>query len=396
MRRIATILSALAVIIVATLAFYAAEHQLSSALLHASIRPEMRAALERSMADQKRLRALDPQREAEYKANYEEARRLAARLDVLRIGRANLLRRYELILAAVFFTLLVLAGMVSWLRHLKRERRLIAIKGGLDALSRGETDVRLGDATRDVVGRIARMIEQTAAVVSRQHRRIESLQHLSAWQEAARRHAHEIRTPVTAARLEVERLASMIPDSTAVQQAKASALEELDRLGRYTSEFSSFARLSMPARRVDSVADAIREFCRAFEGAWPNLKLEVEGDALAMAAIDRDLLRQVCVNLCENTSLAVDASGQVRFTILRDGARIVVDVSDNGGGIDPAVRPRLFQPYATTRKIGEGMGLGLAISRKIMLDHDGDLELLRSSAAGTTFRMTLPAGEEPS
>ena len=68
----------------------------------------------------------------------------------------------------------------------------------------------------------------------------------------------------------------------------------------------------------------------------------------------------------------------------------VLDVADDGPGVDEAVRGRLFEPYTTSRGIGEGMGLGLAISKKILLDHGGDLELVASSAAGTTFRLTLP------
>ncbi len=54
------------------------------------------------------------------------------------------------------------------------------------------------------------------------------------------------------------------------------------------------------------------------------------------------------------------------------------------------MRDRLFEPYTTTRGLGEGMGLGLAISLKILLDHGGDLELLDSSAKGTTFALSLP------
>ena len=60
-----------------------------------------------------------------------------------------------------------------------------------------------------------------------------------------------------------------------------------------------------------------------------------------------------------------------------------------GPGVSEAIRSRVFEPYSTTRTIGEGMGLGLAISKKILLDHDGDLELMEV-AQGATFRMTLP------
>ncbi len=69
---------------------------------------------------------------------------------------------------------------------------------------------------------------------------------------------------------------------------------------------------------------------------------------------------------------------------------IQIDVKDDGPGVDESIRSRLFEPYVTTRSVGEGMGLGLAISKKILLDHGGDLELLDSSGNGAAFRLTLP------
>jgi len=71
----------------------------------------------------------------------------------------------------------------------------------------------------------------------------------------------------------------------------------------------------------------------------------------------------------------------------------VIRVADDGPGIEEEVRSRLFEPYTTTRSIGDGMGLGLAISKKIMLDHGGDLELEDSSPEGTAFRVSLPIAE---
>ena len=101
-------------------------------------------------------------------------------------------------------------------------------------------------------------------------------------------------------------------------------------------------------------------------------------------------LRQVLVNLCTNSSRAVNGTGTVSLTVSRDRTVGSIDVTDNGSGIPQSIGARVFDPYITTRKIGEGMGLGLAISRKIMLDHGGDLALVSSSRQGTTFRVTIP------
>jgi signal transduction histidine kinase len=107
------------------------------------------------------------------------------------------------------------------------------------------------------------------------------------------------------------------------------------------------------------------------------------------AALDRELFRQVLVNLCNNSSLA--GATRVTFRIGEQREWLHLDVADDGPGVDPSIRPRLFQPYTTTRAVGEGMGLGLAICRKIMLDHDGDLELV--DAPGAAFRITLPKAQ---
>ena len=121
----------------------------------------------------------------------------------------------------------------------------------------------------------------------------------------------------------------------------------------------------------------------AFASAWPTLALRFTRGANVVVMADRDQLRQVLANLCTNSANAGAAS--VSFAV--NGP--AVDVTDDGSGIPESIRPRIFDPYITTRRVGEGMGLGLAISRKILLDHGGDLALVETTERGTTFRLTL-------
>jgi C4-dicarboxylate-specific signal transduction histidine kinase len=101
------------------------------------------------------------------------------------------------------------------------------------------------------------------------------------------------------------------------------------------------------------------------------------------------MLRQVLVNLCSNSAMAIDGEGSVTFAVARRGGRVTLDVIDSGGGIPDTLRASVFDPYVTTRRTGEGMGLGLSISRKIMIDHGGDLQLAATSTSGTAFRLIL-------
>ncbi len=216
-----------------------------------------------------------------------------------------------------------------------------------------------------------------------------------------------MRTPLTAARLELSRLQQLLPTEPAgpadtqeeVRQAALSVGEELERLGRFTQQFTSFARLSLPRPEVHDLGPVVEEFVTTFAAAWPNLTLRYEPPGKSLpAALDRDMLRQVLVNLCDNSALALRLTGEEPGIVtLKPGeaeAGVVLDVSDNGPGIPPDIRSRVFEPYVTTRPVGEGMGLGLAISKKILLDHGGDLEVLASSPAGTTFRLTVPRKRE--
>lgn len=365
------------------------ERQLSSAWFRMGLQPEVISALEGSQEDRKRLARLDPQGEAEYRRRFEEDQALLNRLRILEHNRKEILRRYEMILLAVVGGVLAIAGGAHLVRQGRRERRIEKLREAWVQLSTGQENVDIGDRGKDTIGRIAAMIEETSRVMARDRRRLAALQNLSMWQETARRHAHEMKTPLTAARLELTRLRELVNGES--RQAVESLGEELDRLGRFTREFTSFARLPKPRLEVHDLGAVVSEFASAFDLAWPSLALRVSAPERLLAAVDRELLRQTLVNLCDNSAHA--QARTVSFQVGRNGSGVYVEVADDGPGIAEEIRGRVFEPYVTTRKVGEGMGLGLAISKKILLDHGGDLELVETSTAGTRFRITLQQGE---
>ncbi len=357
---------------------------------------EILPALEGSLEDQKRLAELDPARETGYRARFEELGTTVGRLRILEHNRERLERRYELLLLALLAASVALATVYLAVRHSRYRPRLARMQAAVSQLAGGQGPVMIGDRGRDPVGRIARMIEVASVDIARDRRRLRALRNLSRWQEAAKRHAHEMRTPLGGARLTLDRLRAVAERCEPGRgQEIATGIEnldfELERLGGFTEQFASFARLRPPELRRENLGDLVERFVSTYEGAWPNLRLEVGGDRDLVAVVDRDMIRQVLANLCDNSSKALgEARGVVRFALERRGSEARVLVSDDGPGIPPAVRERLFDPYTTTRKVGEGMGLGLAISLKILLDHGGDLELTAASARGTTFALSLP------
>lgn len=343
MTRARSLVAVLLTVATATALFWFFLHQISSVWLDVALRPEVRAALEQSLEDQKSLRKLDPERRALYRKRFDETQKLLNRIEVIRMNREAMLHRFELALIAIFALAAASAALVLWLRY-----------------------------------RAARARE-----------RREYLERVNALQETARRHAHEIKGPLTAARLELERYADLVRAGATHEErlrAEESVSEELDRLARYTREFSTFAGIGKPALRRESLGQMVEEFCKTFANAWPGVELR-DGGSDAFVCADRDMLRQVLVNLCSNSAGA--GAKSISFAIAKLGARAQLDVRDDGGGVPEPLRARIFDPYVTTRKIGEGMGLGLSISRKVMIDHGGDLQLAATSTTGTTMRVVF-------
>ncbi|HEV7766741.1 MAG TPA: HAMP domain-containing sensor histidine kinase [Thermoanaerobaculia bacterium] len=341
MTRTRSLLTVVITIAAATLLFWIVLHEFSSVWLDMALRPDVRRALEQSMEDQKALRSHDPVHRAEYRKRFDETQKLMNRIEVLRMNRAAMLRRFEFALLIIFALVTAAAVVMSWMRYRRAQ----------------------------------------------EHERSDYLERVTSLQETARRHAHEIKGPLTAARLELERYADLVRAGASdeeIARMQESVSEELERLARYTREFSSFAGIGKPVLRRESLGEMLEEFCTTFANAWPETQLQ-DGGGDAVVCVDRDMFRQVLVNLCSNSARA--GAGSVRFLIVRNGPHVTLEVRDNGSGIAESLRARVFDPYVTTRRIGEGMGLGLSISRKVMLDHGGDLVLASTSASGTTFRV---------
>ncbi len=358
---------------------------------------EVRGALERSLADQRELAHLVPGTAGQRRRRFEETQALLGRMRILALSRESLSQRHAGLLLGGALAVAVAAGGLHVLRQSRRNQRLAELQQALRELADGHP-VRVQDRRRDVIGRVARMVEEVSVVHTRDRRRLASLEDLSRWQEAARRHAHEMRTPLAAAELDLARLRETTEaiEDGALREGIGSRTSDLEgdlrRLREFASAFAAFGRLPRPRLVERDLAGLVREFAERFSHAWPELRIDVAGNPAACPAwVDADLIREVLANLCENSAAALRDSGRggtVSFVVAQAGERKTIDVVDDGPGIPAEVRPRLFQPYATFRR--GGMGLGLAIARKILLDHGGELELLPSEQ-GAAFRLCLPA-----
>ena len=125
-----------------------------------------------------------------------------------------------------------------------------------------------------------------------------------------------------------------------------------------------------------------------------EITVELELDpALPTIEGNAGALNQVFLNLLKNAAEALDGRrGTISVCARREGAAILVEVRDDGPGIDPEHLPALFEPFYSTKGAGRGTGLGLSMSRRIIIEHGGSIDVSSSPGEGATFRIRLPIG----
>jgi two-component system nitrogen regulation sensor histidine kinase NtrY len=227
--------------------------------------------------------------------------------------------------------------------------------------------------------------------------RLEYLQKVSAWQEVARRLAHEIKNPLTPIQLAVQELASQYRGGDAGYERLLGTVqeilkEEIGSIRRLVDDFSAFAKLPKVEPAPVDLGQIVEDFVRA-HAEWQAFVHFERPPAVVGALGDRMLIRRVLHNLVENAVLAAQGAArapEVRVAVADDAGVAVITVDDNGPGIPADRRERVFDPYVTTRE--HGTGLGLAIVRKIVLDHGGDVRVAdqASPLGGARFVVTLP------
>ena len=203
--------------------------------------------------------------------------------------------------------------------------------------------------------------------------------------------AHEIRNPLGTIRGATELVRARCAEKLSIPDGEALSdiLGEVERLRRLTDDFLDLAGTRPFAPIPVDAAEVALDAGRALMLAHLEVSVDVSLPNLRVAA-DPGRLRQVFANLFANAAQV--GATHIHVVGRTMGSAAEIDIRDDGPGIEPALRDRLFDPFATGRK--DGTGLGLAICRKIVEAHGGALDVLPREGPGTTFRMRLPLSGE--
>jgi signal transduction histidine kinase len=299
------------------------------------------------------------------------------------------------LLAVIALIGVVLIGLLVARRTARDLDQLVA---GSLAAARGDLDHRVPVRSEDEVGAVAAAFNFMMEDLRVAKERLVIAERIAAWQEIARRLAHEIKNPLTPIQMAMDTLRKTWKKKhpsfdEILEESTATVMEEADRLKHIVSEFSAFARMPKPEFGRLDLNELVRSALALYQGGAAPVEMRLF-EQLPQIDADKNQLNQVVLNLVEN---ARDAIGQrtggriiVSTRLGEAGDRAVLIVEDNGPGVPGDLKDKVFAPYFTTKHAKGGTGLGLAIVHRIVSDHGGRINVADAAGGGARFAIELP------
>ncbi len=233
-------------------------------------------------------------------------------------------------------------------------------------------------------------LRRSYAQLARAQQQVVQGERLAALGELSAIVAHEVRNPLGVIFNSLGSLRRLVRPAGDARMLFDIVEEEADRLNRIVGDLLDFARPSTPELRPELLGRVVEDAVGAAVAQQAGrIELVRELDpALPPVAMDARLVRQAVLNVAVNAVQAMPRGGRITVRARREGDGAVVEIEDTGAGIPDEVRERIFEPFFTTK--ASGTGLGLAVVRRIVEGHGGEVRVRSVAGAGTTFTLIFP------
>ncbi len=314
---------------------------------------------------------------------------------------------YVWVFGVMAFLVIVVAFLIGAVVSRRVTRRVTVLAEASRKVGAGDLTVALPTSATDEVTELTKAFNDMVRDLRDSRTRIEYLQRIGAWQDFARRLAHEIKNPLTPIQLAAQEMDETYDGGDdayrkKLEHARAIIEEEVATLRRLVGEFSAFAKLP----RADLSPSDLRELMQSIEDSVPAILEDIGSGTPAPVEVrvsyatepipvrmDPMMLKRGVDNIIRNAIQAVyearpSGGGQVFARAYATGDAALIEVRDNGPGIAKENWDRVFDPYYTSKT--EGTGLGLAIVKKVVLEHGGEVRLDGAPEGGARFTIELP------
>ncbi len=301
------------------------------------------------------------------------------------LGRkyAEIVNQEQLSIVKSFLTELIKSGKETVKRQIT-----LSIQGQQIVLLLNAT--RLHDEHDNIMGTVIVFDDLT---------QLQKAQRMAAWREVARRIAHEIKNPLTPIQLSAQRLRRRYLDrfndeDSVFDECTQTIINQVDDLKNLVNEFSNFARMPASNPAPENINSIISDTMVLYQQGHKDIEFKLSADtSIPNISVDREQLKRVIINLLDNAVHAVHEAEPPRTIDLKTELNRAMNMAtllicDSGCGIPDKDKPRLFEPYFSTKQ--SGTGLGLAIVATIISDHGGYIRVKDHRPRGTEIIIELP------
>jgi len=273
---------------------------------------------------------------------------------------------------------------------------LSIIQEKLKSISLGKRNEMIQWNGKDEIGSLVSEYNRKVLELSESAHKLAKSEREGAWREMAKQVAHEIKNPLTPMKLNVQYLKRLYKDipqeefEERLSKISSSLIEQIDTLSNIATEFSNFARMPDPILEEVDMLSVIGN-CEQLYSDKEEVKINIENVAQnTKVKADKDQMLRVFNNLVKNAIQAIpeDRKGKIEIQLKNLNDKIIIEIRDNGKGISEYDKEKIFIPNFTTKN--SGMGLGLAMVKKMIEGIDGKIWFESTENIGTTFFVQLP------
>ena len=296
----------------------------------------------------------------------------------------------------LYILLIMFSLIVALLISHKLTAPLLQIENNLKGIQLGKPNAKIEYSGEDEIGRLAKEYNKKVDELAISAELLARSERESAWQEMARQVAHEINNPLTPMKLSIQYLQRIKEKDSKnfddyFNRVSRTLVEQIDALSLIASSFSDFARMPGIHDELIDLEAKIGELVLLFENTNNvSVSFVKSCEGIIRVVADSDQLGRAIINLIKNGIQAIprDRKGFLKIELYKEDSCAYISISDNGSGIPTELQDKLFEPSFTTKS--SGMGLGLAITKKIIENFSGDIWFQSNPESGTTFFVKLP------
>ncbi len=293
-----------------------------------------------------------------------------------------------LLLGSISFGVIFANNLVSPVRRLVK---------ATEKVKKGDLSTRVGEGPKDdEIGILTSAFNRMIKKLDNQNKDLIIAQRAAAWSDVAKRVAHEIKNPLTPIQLSLERLDKKYKSEVSEPEKFSRYISTIQRhisdIRRIVSEFVNFSKMPSPSFDRCEIIGLLKEIVEARKGISDNYTYNFNSELESFEIVcDKEQIHQAMVNLLKNAEEALehkteDEEKRIEVNIT-SGDYLVIDIIDNGKGFSEELISNAIKPYVTSSS--KGMGLGLAITKKIVEDHSGYMEISNLPEKGAKISLKI-------